>query len=757
LLIGIWLLAAAGGVIRSEEDSLGPQKIENFSLRDFRGKPLELTELDEHQIVVVAFIGIECPSASLYADRLRQLADRYRSRGVAFVLIDSNSQDSVTEIAHWAKKHLLELPVLKDVGNHVADQFAAERTPEVYVLDRQRVVRYRGRIDDQFSSMYRRPEPDETYLIDAIEAILENRAVKIPFTESEGCRIGRIRSPDAASDVTYSREISRILQDRCVVCHREGEIAPFALTQYDAVAGWAEMIDEVVQEGRMPPWHATEGAGPFSNDARLSAEEKQTIHRWVRAGAPEGDRRDLPEPRSFTTGWQIPEPDLVLAVQKQPHQLPASGAVAYQYFVVDPGFQEDKWVRAAQCRPGNRAVVHHMIAFIQPPDTDLPRTPKDRSALGSLWLASAAPGTPPMNLPQGYAKRVPAGSQLIFQVHYTTNGTPQQDQSHLGLVFAKPDTVKKEVGTWRAANTEFTIPPGAADYEVKATYKFRDDVFMLTAFPHMHLRGKSFRFEAEYPDGRHELLLDVPRYDFNWQNSYEFSSPRRIPAGTRLNCTAKFDNSANNPNNPNPSATVRWGDQNWDEMMAGHFEVVLADPPSSNTYNSKRRTDSFLASQRASMSKEPDDLLANVNAALGLDAAAEPLRQFAIALQDEVPQVDRVDVMQVRDDGLEVLLDTHPTDNVAHLAGKGLKVPAGNLAIVNHARGEVPVAHDALSQESAGDLQYMAREFESSLHIPVRINGQPASVNFWSQEPSAFPPETFHLLRRVAERLSRQL
>jgi hypothetical protein len=510
------------------------------------------------------------------------------------------------------------------------------------------------------------------------------------------------------------------------------------------------MIDEVVREGRMPPWHARDPIGRFANDARLSPDEKQLIHRWVRAGAPEGNPDDLPEPRQFTTGWQMPEPDLVLAVQKEPFQVPASGEVRYQNFVVDPGFTEDKWVRAAECRPGNRAVVHHMIAFILPPGSG-PRD--DISTIGSLWLVAAAPGTPPMILADGLAKLVPAGSKLLFQVHYTPNGVPQEDLSHLGLVFADPKMVIKEVGTWRAANTEFAIPPGAANYTVRATHKFRKDAMLLTVFPHMHLRGKSFRFEAEYPDGRREVILDVPRYDFGWQNSYEFAVPHPIPAGTRLTCTAIFDNSPDNPNNPDPTATVRWGDQTWDEMMAGHFELVLADQDPKQ--RSVRRTELFLERVKAMPLAAADELLAKLDAALKLDSADENLRQFAIALQDEIPQVDRIDLIAVRDEGLEILLDAHPADIIPHLPGKGFRLTTGKLAMVAHALGDEAVAHDVLATETADDLKFMAREFASSLHVPVRIDGRPGSVNFWSQEPTGFPVEAVDILRRTAELLAK--
>lgn len=522
--------------------------------------------------MVIAFVGVECPLVAQYAKRLQELADRYATRGVGFLAIDANQQDSLAEIAHFAKNHNLTFPVLKDPGNRVADQLDARRTPEVFVLDASRRVVYAGRIDDQFTYGIQRSKAEKTYLIDALEQVLAGQPVTTPCAESVGCHIGRVLTPQANSDVTYSRQIARILQQRCVGCHRPGEIGPFSLTSYEEVAGWAPMIGEVVQQQRMPPWHANPQYGRFRNEARLTDEEKSLILRWVEAGAPEGDPAELPPPAQFTPGWQIGQPDLVLYMADKPFRVPAEGVVRYQYFVVDPGFKEDKWVRAAECRPGNRAVVHHIIVGVLPPLWKRGKEPLGEG-LGD-WLVATAPGARPMILPEGYAKRIPAGSKLVFQMHYTPNGTLQEDRSAVGLVFADPQKVRWQVHTDQAANRRFQIPPGAENYEVQATRTFNQDTLLLALFPHMHLRGKAFRYTAVFPDGTREILLDVPHYDFNWQNTYEFVEPRRMPRGSKLVCQAWYDNSEHNLANPDPTRTVRWGEQTWDEMMIGYFASV---------------------------------------------------------------------------------------------------------------------------------------------------------------------------------------
>jgi mono/diheme cytochrome c family protein len=505
---------------------------------------------------------------------LAELDRKYSTQGVAFLAVNSNQQDSLAELAHHARVHELNFPVLKDPGNVVADQFDAERTPEVFVLDSDRIIRYRGRIDDQYTYGKQRSKANRADLATALDELLSGKPVSVPQTEVDGCHIGRVLKSQEQSDVTYSQQISRIFQKRCVECHRPGEIAPFSLTSYDDAAGWAEMIDEVVREQRMPPWNANPDHGTFINDARLTGEEKQLISQWVRDGAPEGDSSELPPQPNFVEGWRIGQPDQVLYMSETPFNVPATGEVKYQYFVVDPGFNEDKWIQAAECRPDNRLVVHHIIVAVKPPSGD---ANADLHGLSSQWLAATAPGARPLILPEGMAKFVPAGSKLVFQMHYTPNGAPQTDRSSVGLIFADAAKVHKQVATQQASNRWFRIPANADNYEVSATYRFNKDSLMLAMFPHMHLRGKSFRYTAKYPDGSEEVLLDVPQYDFNWQNSYEFTEPKLMPAKTVLECVAHFDNSEFNLANPDPNVTVTWGDQTWEEMMIGYFDMALAD------------------------------------------------------------------------------------------------------------------------------------------------------------------------------------
>jgi peroxiredoxin len=550
------------------------KSVADFRLPDHLGQDHALAEFADRDLVVVAFLGTQCPLAKLYAGRLQALADEFSERGVAVVAVMSNSQDSLAEIAAYVRQHNITYPVLKDRRNEVADAFAAERTPQVFLLDRERVVRYQGRVDDQYLVGIVRDKPTRQDLRTAIDELLAGKPISVPETEVMGCIIGRAREPKPDSEVTYSRDIAPIFQARCVECHRAGQIGPFELTSYDEAAGWGEMIAEVVRERRMPPWHADPKHGKFANDRSMPEAEKNLINQWVQNGCPEGDPAALPEPRHFTDGWQLPrEPDLVLTMDETftvPAEVGREG-VPYQYFRVPTGFTEDKWVMATEVRPGNRAVVHHVIAYVEPPG--------GRRRRDWTFLSAYVPGLRYDPLPAGAAKRVPAGSKLVFEMHYTPNGSVQEDQTEIGLVFTDTDESEViEVITNEIGNVDFVIPPGAENHVVTATSQpAKEDLTLISLSPHMHLRGKAFRYELVQSTGEREILLDVPAYDFNWQTRYRLAEPRKLPAGSVIFCRAVFDNSERNLANPDPTQSVRWGEQSWEEMMLGFFDVVM--PP----------------------------------------------------------------------------------------------------------------------------------------------------------------------------------
>jgi hypothetical protein len=492
------------------------------------------------------------------------MAQQWAAHGVAFVAINSNQQDSITETAAHAQRHAFAFPVLKDSANKIADLFGAVRTPEVFVLDHDRVVRYWGRIDDQFGIGFQKRDATRHDLQVALEELLAGKNVSQPSTEAVGCLIGRVKRPAPSGNVTYSNQVARILQNRCVECHHDGQIAPFALTNYDEVVGWAEMITEVVHERRMPPWLADKKHDQFKNDPSLTKEEIATLDQWVENGCPEGNPADVPAPAEMAKGWGISQPDQVFYMRDQPYTVPAEGVVNYQIYTVDPGFKEDHWIQQAEVKAGNPAIVHHVIVFIQQPGGD---------RFGAPQMAYA-PGMTPRRFEKGMAIRAAAGSKLVFQVHYTPNGTKQQDRSYVGFVYADSKQVTQEVLGGVCGNLDLNIPPGDGSHQVTARKLFLKDTILVGMNPHMHLRGKSFRYELELPNGAREVLLDVPRYDFNWQLWYMLKEPKLVPKGSRMICTAYFDNSDDNPANPDPSKAVNWGEQTWDEMMFGFYSSV---------------------------------------------------------------------------------------------------------------------------------------------------------------------------------------
>jgi peroxiredoxin len=568
LLLAVTTMPFRAGADGPAPKESAPTGAISFSLKDVGGREIGLADFKDKKAVVLIFTGTECPVNNYYMLRLRQMHDKYAAKGVQFLAINSNPQDTVEQVAKHAKQNGLVFPVLKDMDQRVADLLRAERTPEVVLLDSHRAICYTGRIDDQFGVGYRRPKPNRHDLVEALEEVLAGKPVSVPRTEVAGCLIARTKQTASVTKITYTNQIARLLQKNCQECHRPGEIGPFSLLTYRQAKGWADMIQETVRDGRMPPWYADPQYGKFANDRRLAKEDKATLLAWIDQGCPKGEDKDLPPPKQWHEGWWIGKPDAVITMQED-FTVPADAGktgVPYKYFTVPTNFTEDKWVQAAEARPGNRAVVHHIIATVSAPGED----PGPRRNRGG-YLVGVAPGEEPLVLPPGMAKKIPKGANITFQMHYTPNGVEQKDRSSLGLIFCK-EPPKQIVRTASIAQAQLAIPPGDGNHKVNSSAVYDKETVILSFMPHMHLRGKDFEYRVEYPDGRSEVVLSVPRYDFAWQMRYVLAQPLRIPAGSKVNCTAHFDNSSNNPNNPNPSITVGWGPQTWDEMMIGWMQ-----------------------------------------------------------------------------------------------------------------------------------------------------------------------------------------
>jgi hypothetical protein len=388
---------------------------------------------------------------------------------------------------------------------------------------------------------------------------------------------------------TFTHDVAPILQKHCQTCHRPGEAAPFPLLTYDQARPWAATMKLAVKQKRMPPWYADPAIGHFANDRSLSEKEISTILAWANSGTPEGDPADLPAPATFVEGWGIPQPDKIFELP-HPFSVPASGMVEYQYVIIPTGFTEDKWVQAAEARPTDRSVVHHIIAYVREPGSNYFKGQKpgvffeapppaqdeknDTSALPSDFLVGYAPGQNAEILQPGQAKLIKAGSDIVLEVHYTPNGKATTDQARVGIVFAK-EKPKERVLTLSAVNGTFKIPPGDPNYKVDADFEVPHDVRLVSLHPHMHTRGKDFEYRLVFPDGKTQTLLKVPAYNWHWQLWYTLDAPITLPKGTKIECTAHFDNSPDNPENPDPTKTVIWGQQNSDEMMVGFFNLLF--------------------------------------------------------------------------------------------------------------------------------------------------------------------------------------
>ena len=377
--------------------------------------------------------------------------------------------------------------------------------------------------------------------------------------------------------VTFTRDVAPIFYQRCAECHRPTMFAPMSLMTYESARPWAKSIKQKVASRQMPPWGADAGSGVFKNDPRLLQSEIDAIVAWVDAGAPKGDDADLPPAPQFANSWTIGKPDAVFTMDEE-FQVPAAGEIPYKYFRVPTNLTEDKWIQAIEIHPGARAHVHHVLAFTQPGGRPL----NPGGALGPTNIGGVTPNKPGVVFAPGVARLLRGNSDIVLQMHYTTNGTEATDRTVVGVVYAKEPPTKVAVGGM-ALNARFAIPPNTDNHEVTAVQTIAKDTLLTSLTPHMHVRGKDMTYIAHYPDGTSETLLSVPKYDFNWQLTYELAQPKLIPAGTKMEVIAHYDNSANNKANPDPSKEVKWGDQTWEEMMIGFWSSVAERPATAPT------------------------------------------------------------------------------------------------------------------------------------------------------------------------------
>ena len=559
-------------LIKPGEYGIGKQ-IPQLSFTDITGRTHLLSDFADQTAIVIAMTGTGCPLCLKYAPTLANIERQYRDRGVEFIFVNPNQSEQLQALNNAVQTHGFQGPYVQDGKRELPKALQANTTTEVFVLDRARILVYRGSVDDQYGFGYALQAPRRAFLVDALDAVLEGRTPATQATTSPGCELSYQSVDVAETPITYHNRISRIIQVNCLDCHRTGGTAPMAFERYDAVKDYAGMIADVVERKIMPPWFAAPTAdqqhdGPnglhWANDRSLSPAEKNDLMSWINAGVPEGDPADKPLTKHFPDGWLIGKPDATFRLP-HPIEVKATGTMPYQYATVETNLPEDKWVKAIEIRPSALDVVHHVIVSIKSES-------RGAKKVNEFW-AGYAPGNSTWVYPEGYARRLPKGAKLRFEMHYTPNGRSTQDQTQIGLTFSE-DPPRHEVKVAPIANRKLSIPAGAANHEVFADLRLPYDAQILSFLPHMHLRGKAARYELL--SGTHKTtLLDVPHYDFNWQLLYRLVQPLALRRGDTIRFTGWFDNSSGNPANPDPKTVVKWGEQTDDEMHVGYIEYVV--------------------------------------------------------------------------------------------------------------------------------------------------------------------------------------
>ncbi len=582
--------------ITGSAQALDPgERVDNFRLLDHTGASHELYYLSDAKAIVLLVQGNGCGIVRQALPALKEVRERYHGRGVQFLLLNSNLQDDRDSIAREAAEFGIDFPILVDETQIVGESMGLIRTAEVLVVDpaNWRLV-YRGPVDDRLAYGARKPAAQKQYLADALDSLFAGLPVGAARVEAMGCLVNfpERERREAHSRISYAERIAPLLIDKCVACHRQGGIGPWAMTSYEMVRGFAPMIREVVRTGRMPPWHADPHYGSFVGDRSLTNEETRALVHWIEAGAPRGGGSDpLAVVDKSWSEWTLGKPDLVVEVPA--YEVPATGVVAYQYPYADNPLGRDVWIRAIEILPGNRSVVHHVLAGIDDPENGERR--QIRGQIGEL--GGYAPGKNAALYPPDTGILLRKQARFRFQMHYTPNGKAITDVTRVGYYFHdKPPKHALEMSMIMDSSLE--IPANAKAHSQSLEEVFERDVMLYSLLPHAHLRGKSAKFTAHYPDGRQEILLSVPKYDFNWQPLYVLNPSKFIPAGTRVVLDITWDNSAQNPANPDPNQIVRWGDQTWEEMNVGWFRFREADDRDRAAATAKRVSDRSPTEQR---------------------------------------------------------------------------------------------------------------------------------------------------------------
>jgi peroxiredoxin len=556
------------------------ETIGDFGFRDLDGRTHHLAHMVQRGPCAVVFLSTKCPLAKRYTERIKRVQQQFASQGASLIGVYSNADETLEGVRSFAAMAAFTFPIVLDADGYLARRFGATMTPQAFVLNTGGRLAYRGAIDDnRYETRVK-----ASYLTAALEALLGGRAVEPSATRALGCAV-HLRQPSETEAVTYSGQVARILQDNCQVCHRENQVGPFSLTTFAEARQWREEIRAYTQQRLMPPWKAAPGFGDFANDVSLSDAEIALIGRWVEQGAPEGNRDEAPPNPEFQDEWALGPPDLIVEMP-EPYVVRPEGEDDYRHFVIPNEYGEDRYVEAIDVRPGNRNTVHHVLMYVDTSGRARELDAQDEgpgySRFGGLGfepvasLGGWAPGNRPTKTPPNTGAWLPPKSDIVMQVHYYRTGVEERDLTRVGLYFAKsPCPVRAKGGM--VINTDFELRPGDAECEVVGERTIEEASYLYSVTPHMHLLGRTMGVTAHLPDGSELPLIRIDDWDFNWQTTYHFRELILLPAGTRLQMRATFDNSASNPRNPHdPPEPVRWGEKTTDEMCICFFGFISA-------------------------------------------------------------------------------------------------------------------------------------------------------------------------------------
>ncbi len=560
--------------------SIVGMRVDDFQLIDHAGIAHQLSYYRDASAIVIMTQGNGCPIVRNAVHSLKNVRDRYEDKGVEFFLLNANLQDTRATIAAEVDEFGFDMPVLVDEHQLVAESMNVTRTAEIFVIDPKTWrVAYHGPVDDRLTYEVQKAKAKHHYLADALDAVIAGDAVEVAQVSAPGCIVNlpEVARRDEHRNISYADDIVPILERRCVECHQEGGIGPWAMSSYVMVRGFAPMIREVIRTDRMPPWNADPGIGEFHGDRSLTSDEIKTLVHWIEAGAPKGGDADpLLAERHVAPEWPLGPPDLVLDVPA--FEVPATGVVEYQRPAVAWPLDEGKWLRASTVKAGSRETVHHVLTGY------LDKMPEDGISRESRWGASVggyAVGAESIVMPDNIGTYIPPGGAIGFQMHYTPYGKSVTDETRIGLYFydEPPELIMRG-----SVVIDFTIeiPPEASRHLEVSYLDFPADAVLYGAFPHAHYRGQSSSLALRYPDGSEEMLLSLPDYDFNWQRFYEFKEPVEVPAGSKLIAYYEYDNSARNVANPDPSLRITWGDQSFEEMLFTAIRFRWKDESASN-------------------------------------------------------------------------------------------------------------------------------------------------------------------------------